>query len=838
MFSSRCWGALLAFGASALAETFGPIATDAPVPPGGSEVCAATPNTFFANFTPPFPTNGWWAGYGAGDGDEVCAGPFPYETSLTATAIQYGISTDRNFDGVSIHEPTQTDWTVGFTEHSGNSSDHKAFSWDTQTVTLQYFTGSSTLTSYMVPGSPYLTFQFSNATPVFTSGQGLITSFANTTLGSGDSLNATASEFLVDNDIGTYIIYSLSGDITLTATGSGTVTASEPFTGVLRTVKLNETSHQPLLDAHASTYPTAATTDYAFSGDTAILSFTWDVVGNASDLLMLTWPHHRLTMLSPDFPDPSSLNYITTKGYMYPALGNEWNMLYNLSTITWNAPRPIDSSCTSSISAGVEYEIANLPAVSAPADFYYFGVNAGMVSRLALIADDVGRTDLVATVVDYLEDLYVYWFNSSSAILAAYETGWGGIINNQGYDNVNVDFGNGYYNDHHFHYGYYLAGAAVIAKYDTDWMNEHLDYFNYFLRDIVNPSTEDPYFPIARCRDWFAGHSWASGIANGAGSRDQESSGEAINGYYGSLLWANITGNSDIVDYARLLLATEQHGAQVYWHLYPEANGSARDQPYPEQDVRDLVTMGNVEDWQSGAWLFWGDEQIEIAAIQMLPVTPVNEYLYDVAWVENVWSYALDEILDPSYDDEWKCVIYCAYSQANLSEAATMSSSLTTWGTGNSYSNQMYFLATREGASGVCSSLPANPLGNYVFQSTSTDLYISNASLPNLYAIESDVSAAAVFNLSFAPNMGTIYALENDQYVTADDTGTYALSAARSVASTWELYMIRQQEGAESGVYTILANANSAYLIVESDGAVVNNATNVTSAEGFRLISV
>jgi endoglucanase Acf2 len=34
---------------------------------------------------------------------------------------------------------------------------------------------------------------------------------------------------------------------------------------------------------------------------------------------------------------------------------------------------------------------------------------------------------------------------------------------------------------------------------------------------------------------------------------------------------------------------------------------------------------------------FWGAETVEIAAIQMLPVTPVNEYLYDSEWVQNVW---------------------------------------------------------------------------------------------------------------------------------------------------------------------------------------------------------
>jgi endo-1,3(4)-beta-glucanase len=99
-------------------------------------------------------------------------------------------------------------------------------------------------------------------------------------------------------------------------------------------------------------------------------------------------------------------------------------------------------------------------------------------------------------------------------------------VNNKGYNNVYVDYGNGYYNDHHFHYGYFLAAAATIAKYDSNgtlqihraniynsrfdqgWMNEHETILNAFLRDIVNPSADDPYFTVVRCRDWFAGHSW------------------------------------------------------------------------------------------------------------------------------------------------------------------------------------------------------------------------------------------------------------------------------------------------------------------------------------------
>jgi endo-1,3(4)-beta-glucanase len=252
----------------------------------------------------------------------------------------------------------------------------------------------------------------------------------------------------------------------------------------------------------------------------------------------------------------------------------------------------------------------------------------------------MGRNDLIAPVVDYLKASFEPWFSSSNPTQAAYETAWGGVINKAGATNQWVDFGNGYYNDHHFHYGYFLAIAAIIAKYDQAWLNQHKTYINWFARyaslsledsnlhigrDIITASNNDPYFPHTRCRDWFAGHSWASGILNGAGSRNQESSTEAINGYYGAMLWASVALSQDYVNYAKLLIASEQHATQVYWHLYPEQSAQDRDNPYPEEGLRSLVTIGNVLDWQSGAFLWWGSQKVQIASIQILPLTPINE---------------------------------------------------------------------------------------------------------------------------------------------------------------------------------------------------------------------
>jgi endo-1,3(4)-beta-glucanase len=111
------------------------------------------------------------------------------------------------------------------------------------------------------------------------------------------SVVVSGEKFKVVNKACTYLIYSLSGSITLSATTSagdpGTITASSPFGGVLRVVKLNDQNHEQTLDDFVSTYATGVKTDHSFSGDEATLSFTWTVVGDQNKFLMLSWPHHR-----------------------------------------------------------------------------------------------------------------------------------------------------------------------------------------------------------------------------------------------------------------------------------------------------------------------------------------------------------------------------------------------------------------------------------------------------------------------------------------------------------------------------------------------------------------
>jgi endo-1,3(4)-beta-glucanase len=252
----------------------------------------------------------------------------------------------RQFDGTSIKQPTQTDWRASFTEHTGAFANHKVTTFDSQALTIQYFNGGSTMNSYLVPGSPYMTFEYRSATPLLTSLNGGITTFNGQNLATGASgklyythtlsiptsvlaVTASGTQFTVVSTNGiTYVIYALSNislRATATSTSIGSIQATGTYNGVLRIVQLGQASHKALLDQYYQTYPTSVGQDYSFSGTTSTLIFNWNVVGNGANLLMLTWPHHRQVLQNPNYPATTALGYLTTK---VSCLSCHANLLY------------------------------------------------------------------------------------------------------------------------------------------------------------------------------------------------------------------------------------------------------------------------------------------------------------------------------------------------------------------------------------------------------------------------------------------------------------------------------------------------------------------------------
>lgn len=116
--------------------------------------------------------------------------------------------------------------------------------------------------------------------------------------------------------------------------------------------------------------------------------------------------------------------------------------------------------------------------------------------------------------------------------------------------------------------------------------------------------------------------------------------------------------------------------------------------------------------------------------------------------------------------------------------------------------------------------------GNFVTASSaSTNLIVST-------------TGGATFNSSFVPNSGTLQLTSTDQYVTADQSGDYALAATRATASSWERFVVRQKIGAAGGVYSIKAVSNGLYITVNSDGSLINNGATEADSAGFYFIGV
>lgn len=124
----------------------------------------------------------------------------------------------------------------------------------------------------------------------------------------------------------------------------------------------------------------------------------------------------------------------------------------------------------------------------------------------------------------------------------------------------------GIISDHHYHYGYFIHAAAIIRYMDPDWEAGTISpYINNLLRDVANPSRDDPYFPVFRSFDWFMGHSWSQGIFVSLDGKDEESTSEDINLYYAMSLWARVDNKPRLDQMSELMLTIARRSIQSYF---------------------------------------------------------------------------------------------------------------------------------------------------------------------------------------------------------------------------------------------------------------------------------
>lgn len=316
-------------------------------------------------------------------------------------------------------------------------------------------------------------------------------------------------------------------------------------------------------------------------------------------------------------------------------------------------------------------------------DTYAFGQSSFALVRLLLYARASGVSDTHPSITRAKEKLLLFmtnWMTGTNNVTYSvpangcnqnpgfpeigilfhlqYESYWKGIIVPADYLNINQgcyyrlsSFGNSYYNDHHFHYGYifYTAAAMIFLGINLDSFRERL---TYLLMDVVSPDSST--FIKTRHKDWYGGHSLATGFepspligqsgyvgpepVSGPVQRQQESCSEAIHCYYGAYLLSSAMGITDISLCASACLVTEIDAIQQYYYLQA---------PNSRTGVLG-AGIGILFTDSKQVTLDWGTQpdshngrMCGIYGIQSLPFTEISYQQITTDWVDRCATYAI-----------------------------------------------------------------------------------------------------------------------------------------------------------------------------------------------------
>ena len=337
----------------------------------------------------------------------------------------------------------------------------------------------------IVQGMPYVTAKYQGLTPVLSTIHAILSVNG---INDGSPISGTRFQLELNNGQ-TWLVYT-SSDITFTK-GDGVLTASGSFTGTLRLAELAAGVTIETLDGYSTAYPEGGSVTASSSGDDADLVFNWEK-GGSGDLLMMALPHHIDVLTGATI---ISTSYNTIKGDMTGVIGETWTLKEKLTTTEWFAPNGIDSSKLDAIKSALNEDINTEIYATDP---YFGGKQMARIARLAIIADEVGETALAETYREKVRPTLESWLEGTNVDPLIYDQTWGGVCSINGISDENADFGQGYYNDHHFHYGYHIYAAAVLARSDSAWADQHNDQIMHLIRDITEPSGVDPYYTQTR----------------------------------------------------------------------------------------------------------------------------------------------------------------------------------------------------------------------------------------------------------------------------------------------------------------------------------------------------
>ncbi|MEM6733778.1 MAG: glycosyl hydrolase, partial [Myxococcota bacterium] len=391
----------------------------------------STPISAWSSISGPLPTNAWFMNTGLGDGNLVI-NTLPYLVRSLGNRLMVGLPTTIGISSTFVFTAAVDDLSLGATEAIAS---REIVDFDLLSVTLEWAGASSgSMRAPLVRGSPYITMFYDGLTPRLSSERAIV------------ALNGSGTRYEVSLNTGEAFVIYASSSVDLAQSGGG-IEASAPFTGTLRVARLS--AAEAVLDAHADAIPTGGTLSADIENSEGNVTFDWERTGSGS-LLMMALPHHQAILTG---ATTTAYTQKTIRGTMVGITGDQWVMDFDLPPLGFQAERPINSSFTSALESALALEKGALPTST---DTYFFGTEIGRMARLLLIAEALGDEESAAQLTTALKGQLAPWIAGTNADPLVYDTVWGGVVPQAAAANPSAQFGSGWYNDHHFHYGYHV----------------------------------------------------------------------------------------------------------------------------------------------------------------------------------------------------------------------------------------------------------------------------------------------------------------------------------------------------------------------------------------------
>ncbi|KAJ1718776.1 hypothetical protein LPJ53_006319 [Coemansia erecta] len=494
-------------------------------------------------------------------------------------------------------------------------------------------------------------------------------------------------------------------DINICQASANELVSDKPVCGAVRLALVSNAECNSVADEHAAVLALLSARDAVPVGSSVSIDTTadnqstftlrWQTRGLGAPLVYAL-PHHQMSSIA---RDSSSFRWVdevaaqwTSRGRMRAALGHQWQWTEDLEPLGFSGQTPLSDDAAVHLRQLVAVDAQSLTsdAQTLPQDPYFFGKAVARAMRIALIADEVGDTASCNLAVDHAIEWLEPWLDGNNSNTLVYDTEWSGIVSSAGLADPMADFGQGRYNDHHFHYGYFVYAAAALAKLRPEWAAERCEALDLFARDYFNiAANDDVHFPFIRCFDFFDGHSYANGLFAFADSRNQESTSEAINAYYAAYLYADVTGRPEIAQHARAVLQLEARTSRTYWHL-----GDVTSDIYPKEYAQKQAIVGILWSTKADYTTWFGNNPEFIYGIQFLPYTPAMALLVKRKWIADIWPRFLAAVADNSQSESWREIIHLTYAVVDKKQTLEWNSSITSHDDGNSASNSYYWIMT------------------------------------------------------------------------------------------------------------------------------------------------